>query len=275
MRIYVMTDLEGSAGVLDSENHAHPDDRYYEQARQLVTEETNAAIAGLADAGAKQFLVVDGHGCGAIDPVVLDPRAELLSHPQGYPFECDASFDAAVMVGQHAKSNTDGGHLCHTGSFLVEELTVNGISMGEAGKNMLMAGYFGVPTILLCGDEAACAEAEALVPEITCAPVKRGVPRGSAGGLTQAEAVQFNRQAIHPHPTVARRRIRRAARQALRRLKRVKPLVLDPPYTLVVTLRPQDGKGPMRATARDTDVLRLLGKPLQFRPMRKRRTRQA
>ena len=272
MRIYIMTDLEGSAGVLNTADYAHPGDRYYERARGLVTEEVNAAILGLADAGAKEFLVVDGHGAGAIDPVLLDPRAELLANAQGYPFGCDDGFDAAVMVGQHAKSNTDGGHLCHTGSFAVEELTVNGISMGEAGQNMLMAGHFGVPTILLCGDEAACAEVTALVAEITCAAVKRGVPRGPAAGLSTSEAARFNLGAVHLHPTRARQRIRRGARTALRRLKRVKPLVLDPPYTMVVTVRARKGTRPTRATVRATDLIRLFSKPRRFRPIGGRRT---
>ena len=274
MRIYIMTDMEGAAGILNTEDYARPGDRYYERARMLVTGETNAAIQGLAEAGAKEFLVVDGHGAGAIDPVLLDPRAELLASARlGYPFGCDASFDAAIMVGQHAKTNTDGGHLCHTGSFVVEDLTINGISLGEAGENMLFCGYFGVPTILLSGDEAACAEVEALVPEITTAAVKRGTPHGSATGLSAAENAAFNLQAIHVHPTEACRRIRRGARQALKRLKRVKPLVLDPPYTMVVTLRRQERKGPMRATVRDTDLLRLLKKPRQFRPVGRKRRR--
>ncbi|MBM4047123.1 MAG: hypothetical protein FJ279_18630, partial [Planctomycetes bacterium] len=44
MKVYIMTDMEGVAGVTDSENHSGPGARYYEVARQLTTGETNAAI---------------------------------------------------------------------------------------------------------------------------------------------------------------------------------------------------------------------------------------
>ena len=113
-----MTDLEGVCGVVSFDDYAVPEGRYYELARELTTKETNAAVEGVLEAGAEEVLVVDGHGYGAINPVLLNPSAELLTgRPFGncnYPFGCDESFSAAVIIGQHAKSNTDGGHLCHT-----------------------------------------------------------------------------------------------------------------------------------------------------------------
>ena len=179
MKVYVMTDLEGVAGVLNSADYATPTSKYYEFARELTTKEVNAAIEGLIEAGADEILVVDGHGHGAINPLLLDPAARLLAgRPLNYPFGCDDSFDAIVIIGQHSKSNTDGGHLCHTGSFEVEELTINGISIGELGCNMLFAAYFCVPTVMVSGDKATCDEALALVLDIEIAPVKEGIKRG-------------------------------------------------------------------------------------------------
>jgi D-amino peptidase len=274
MKIYIMTDLEGSAGILNFADYAAPGNRCYDLACELVTEEVNAAIAGLSEAGAKEFLVVDGHGHGAMNQMLLDPRAELLASTQaGYPFGCDESFDAAIMIGQHAKSNTDGGHLCHTGSFVVEELAINGVSMGEAGQNMLFTGYFGVPTIFLAGDEACCREVEALAPKMTTVAVKRGAQRGSASGLTGEEASRFNLQAIHVHPSVARERIRKGARKALRRLKKVPPLRLDPPYTFSCTLRATEDARPSRATGRNKDLLELLKQPRQYKTIVRRKKR--
>ena len=157
MKVYIMTDMEGVAGIINSADYASPGSRYYELARELTTLETNAAIEGVLEAGATEILVVDGHGPGAINPTLLHPEARLLAgRPLGYPSGCDNSFDAALMVGQHAKSNTDGGHLCHTGSFAVEDLSINGVSVGEAGCNMLLAAYYNVPMVMLSGDEAAC-----------------------------------------------------------------------------------------------------------------------
>jgi len=181
MKVYIMTDMEGVAGVLSADDYTDQASRYYEAGRELTTLEVSAAVQGCLDEGATEVLVVDGHGSGAIALRLLHPAATLLAgRPLGYPFGCDETFVAAMMVGQHAKSNTDGGHLSHTGSFAVDELTINGVSVGEMGCNMLFCAHFGVPVVLVTGDEAAAAEAHALVPEIETVAVKSGVRWGPA-----------------------------------------------------------------------------------------------
>jgi D-amino peptidase len=263
MKIYIMTDQEGVAGVINSEDYAAPGARYYELAKELTTLEVNAAIEGALEAGATEFLVVDGHGYGSIDQRLLHPKAELLAgRPIGYPFGCDASFDAAFSIGQHAKSNADGGHLSHTGAMAVEDLVINGKSVGEIGCNFLFAAYFGVPTVFLSGDEAACEEAQDLVPNIEVAAVKRGMKRGSASGLTAEQNLRFNGAAIHLSPIAARALIKERARRAVERIGEIKPFWIEPPYELVSILRPDVPGGPMkRAVNRSNDLLELLQMP--------------
>ena len=218
MNVMVMTDQEGVAGVLSSTDYARPGCRYYELARELTTLETNAAIEGALQAGATFALVVDGHGPGSIDQTLLHPAARLMAGrplPPGFPFPIGFPLDLAISIGQHAKANTNGGHLAHTGSFGVEELTINGLSIGETGRSFLLAGIFGVPYVFLSGDTAACTEAEALVPGIATASVKDGLRRGSASGLTASENTVFNGAAVHMHPEAARNRIRAGVRDAI------------------------------------------------------------
>ena len=54
-RLFIMTDLEGVAGVISGKDYLYPTGRYYETARRLLTEEVNAAIAGFAAAGFDDF----------------------------------------------------------------------------------------------------------------------------------------------------------------------------------------------------------------------------
>lgn len=269
MKVYIMTDLEGVAGVINFDDYATPKGRYYELARELTTMEVNAAVEGLLEAGADEILVVDGHGYGAINPVLLHPEAKLLAgRPLGYPFGCDETFDAALIIGQHAKSNTDGGHLCHTGSFACEDLLINGVSLGELGCNMLFASYFGVPTVMVNGDRAACEEALALVSNIEVAPVKVGIRRGSAKGLTAEENKLFNGAAVHLHPEKARRLIRERAERALRRVDEIGRFWIEPPYELVSILRPEERGKPGRiARVRSDDLLELLRAPRRYEPI--------
>ncbi|MGQ9553075.1 MAG: M55 family metallopeptidase [Anaerolineae bacterium] len=261
MKIYIMTDMEGVAGVLSAEDYISPTSRYYDVGRELTTLEVNAAIEGCLAAGATDILVVDGHGAGAIDWRLLHPAARLLAgRPMGYPFGCSSDFDAALIIGQHAKANTDGGHLCHTGSFSVEEQSINGVSVGELGVNMLFVAYFGVSTVMVSGDKAVCDEARALVPNIATAAVKDGLKRGSASGLTAEENQSYNGAAIHLSPIVARERIKEAARDGLERRKEIGRFWLEPPYEMVLVTRPSQGQSGQRRVKRSEDLLELLTK---------------
>lgn len=257
-----MTDLEGVAGILNFDDYGTPASRYYEVARSLTTGEVNAAIEGALAAGATYILVVDGHGYGAINQVELHPAAELYAgRPMEYPFLCDKTFDAAMVVGQHAKSNTDGGHLSHTGSFAIEELTINGVSVGELGCNMLFCSCFGVPTVMVSGDLACCEEARALVPEIETAAVKRGVKRGPATGLTAEQNKLHNGAAVHLHPERARALIRAKAQAGLQRVKEIGLFNVDPPYELVSILRRTEQEPQKTARCSANDLLELLAMP--------------
>jgi D-amino peptidase len=244
MRVYIMTDMEGVAGVVNSVDYCRPESRYYEVGRELTTLETNAAIDGALAAGATDILVVDGHGAGAINPVLLHPAARLLigrPRPAGYPFGVDSAWDAVFFIGQHAKANTDGGHLAHTGNFGVEEYTINGISVGELGRAMALYASFGVPAVLVSGDAACAGEARALVPEMETVAVKEGIRRGSASGFSAEENRRYNEAAVHLHPQRARTLIREAAARALRRRGEISLFQIDPPYELVSVSRPENG----------------------------------
>lgn len=260
MKIYIMTDQEGVAGVVNADDYGGPSGRYYERAKELTTLEVNAAIEGAVEAGATEFLVFDCHGQGSIDQLLLDPRAELhIGHPRLMPMERDGSFDAQFIVGQHAKANTDGGHLCHSFSFAIEGMTINGTSVGEMACDMLGAAYFGIPTILVTGDAAACAEAHELVPKIETAAVKRGITRGSASGLTPEQNKLFNGAAVHKSPQQARRLIKEAAIRAVQRINEIKPFWIEPPYELVRLKRAETaGDPPSREVFHSDDMIELL-----------------
>ena len=143
MRIYIVTDLEGVAGVLDFENWCLTNSRYYEQAKDLLTREVNAAVEGFIEGGADEALVCDGHGYGGINPTILHPAARLDRNwppDKPYPINLDREFAGVAWIGQHPKAGTVGGHLCHTGSFAVRDLAINGLSVGEFGQMALCAG---------------------------------------------------------------------------------------------------------------------------------------
>ena len=256
-----MTDMECVAGIVSIAEYVRPEGKYYEHGRRLATLEVNAAVEGLLRAGATEIVIADAHGPGALDPALLHPGGRILiGRPWRYSFGWETPFDVAIMIGQHAMANTDGGHLCHTGSCDREQATMNGIVIGEIGLNMLAAGYFGTPYVMLSGDLAACEEFLALCPSGVAVPVIEGIERGSAAGLTGDENRVFNIPAIHRSPEKARQLIREGAGEALERAKResFEPHTMDPPYEFVRLTRPDEDGRRRRAVVRGDDMLEVL-----------------
>jgi D-amino peptidase len=243
MKIFVMTDIEGVCGIVNFDDWALPQGRYYEEGKKLLTLEVNAAIDGFLAAGATEILVADGHGHGAINNILLDHRAFFLRGPVPgpYPFMLDDTFDAIAWVGQHAKAGTECAQMAHTGWFNIIDYKINGVSIGEFGQIALCGAYFGVRSIFGSGDEAFTKEAAELILGIETVSVKRGILPGS-GDEHNSEGYKLrNNGAIHMHPEKARDLIRNGAERALRRFAENReqfPLLqLEPPFTKEIRYR--------------------------------------
>jgi D-amino peptidase len=265
MKIMVMTDMEGSAGILNHDDWVLPTGRFYDKGQRLLTMEVNAACQGLFTGGAKEIVVADGHGAGGIDPELLNPRVKLLRGwgPAPYPFGLDASFDGFAVVGQHAKAGTPFSHITHTGWFNYIDVSINGFSVGEYGQLALCAMELGVPCILACGEEAFTREAEAFTPGVITASVKTGTLPDGLDALDQFEYRKAKLGALHLSPDKARQAIRAAALKAARKLATRPRLFKFPdigaPYTMISRVR-REGELPARTLKREhpSSVIELL-----------------
>lgn len=218
MNVYILTDLEGVASFKDD---TRGNARFYLKARALLTEEVNAAVRGCLQAGATEVVVWDGHGPGGVNPESLHEEAKLILGSEEPPnLALDRGWDALMFIGQHAMSLTPKGNLAHSySSRVVREMRLNGCPIGEFGIRSYLAGCFGVPVVLLTGDEAACAEARALVPGIETVAVKEGLSLNCALSLS---------------PGRARALIEAAASRALTGANVIQPLRLTPPFELTI-----------------------------------------
>jgi D-amino peptidase len=222
LKIFISVDMEGVCGVInwDETGQGGPD---YGMFRTLMTQEVNAAIAGAVAAGATEILVRDAHDSARnILPELLDPRARLLREwtygPLSMMEGIDKTYDAAIFIGYHARASTPDAVLKHTMTTKLLDVIINGKKMPEAGINGLIAGYFGVPVVLVSGDQAIARQAKELFGDIETAVVKEAISTA----------------AIMLHPSKARDLIRDKTTAALKRLKDFKPLKFNPPYALDV-----------------------------------------
>lgn len=190
MRIYLSVDLEGVNGVLHS-SQTQPGEPGYERAVGLMHRETNAVIDGLRKGGATSFLVNDSHfDMRNLRIEQLAPKASLIngwqkpysmmSGVQSDRDRVEEKCDAACFIGYHARAGSPRGILSHTyRAQIFLDVKLNGQSVGETGLNAALAGYFGVPVILLSGDDIVCDEARELLGSIECVQVKRAISRYS------------------------------------------------------------------------------------------------
>lgn len=255
MKLYIMTDLEGVAGVLSFQEWTGPGKPYYGLARELLTAEVNAAVDGFFKGGVTEILVADGHGPGAVNIDQLDPRVEYLRGwgDGPWPLMLDETFDALAFVGQHAKAGTPYAHLAHTQSTGYLDLSINGTSIGEFGQLAMCGSELGVRAIFGSGDEAFTKEAQSLVPGIETVAVKRGVRSGTGDDLTREAYVRFTASALHFHPVKARQLIREGALRAVSRAREEDfgIIPLNPPFKRVAKFRPSEDN-PDRRVSRET-----------------------
>ncbi|MGD0594282.1 MAG: M55 family metallopeptidase [Acidimicrobiales bacterium] len=208
MRVFLSSDMEGTAGIVDW-SQCRPPGADYEVGRRLLLDEVNAAIDGAIDGGATEVLVNDSHGAMAnLPPGELRAGVRYLSgrHKPLYMMQgLDDSFAAAFFVSYHGSMGSHGV-LSHTyNPRAVAEARLNGAVVGEAGINALVALARSVPVALVTGDQVTIHETAVVLPAAVGVVVKEAITRFSASSL---------------HPADACGAIRAGARAALERTSR-------------------------------------------------------
>ena len=221
LKVFISVDMEGICGVVHGDQ-VTPGNPEYADACKWMAQDVNAAVEGALEAGAEEIVVNDSHGSMRnISPNDLHPKAILISgtpKPLSMMQGIDPSFQACFFIGYHAKAGTADAILDHTiSSSVVRFVKVNGVEFPELGLNALIAGYYGVPVVLVTGDTAVCRQTtEVLGKDVVTVPVKE------AYGRLAAKLVPMDQ---------ARRMIKAGVTEALARLGRVKPFKMAAPYT--------------------------------------------
>lgn len=223
LKIFISADMEGIDGVVHADQTSAQGSEY-SRARKLMAEEVNSAIDGAVAAGATEILLNDSHGTHRnLLLEELHPPARLASSsikPWGMMQGLDSSFAGVIFIGYHARAGSPVGVLAHTGTSAIADLKVNGARVGESGMNTFYAASYGVPVLMLTGDNIAVAQARELTPDIETVEVK--------------EAIGTRAAVFRPVQEV-RAEIRTTADHAIRNLSVHHPVPLKAPFTFEVT----------------------------------------
>lgn len=185
IKIFISTDLEGVSGVYKFAQSREKDTPLNIQACEYFMDDLAAVVKGLRDGGATEIIIVDGHGSQCVIPHMMVAGAKYVTgSPKtiGDGWRLDESFEGIVLFGFHAMMGTPDGVLCHTQSSKSENrYWYNGIESGELVQSAASAGRYGVPPILVTGDEATCREARKFFGDkLITVPTKMGISREAA-----------------------------------------------------------------------------------------------
>lgn len=184
MRVLISADMEGATGVTWPAD-VEPGTEQWQRCRRMFTSDVNAAIDGFFASGADEVLVNEAHATmrnlllEELDrrAVMLTGRHKELSMVEGIQ---DAEVGAVAFIGYHAAAGAEGV-LAHT--YLANSITsvrVNGKLGSEGLLNSCVAAEYGVPVVLVTGDDRTCADAAGYAPQAVTVAVKDCVSRYAA-----------------------------------------------------------------------------------------------
>lgn len=190
MRILISADMEGATGVTWPAD-VLPGTPQWERCRAMFTSDVNAAALGFLDGGAEHVLVNEAHWSmrnlllEQLDARVqmLTGRHKSLSMVEGVQH---GDVDGIAFVGYHAGAGMEGV-LAHT--YLANSITgvwLNGVRASEGLLNAHVVAEFGVPVVLVTGDDVACEDALGYAPGALKVAVKDHVSRYAAVCRTPA-----------------------------------------------------------------------------------------
>ncbi len=224
MKIIMLVDLEGVSGIVSNDQQVKPGAALYDEAREYLLSDVNAAIAGAIAGGAKEIVIFDMHYFGLnlhMGKIHQNAHVFMGKPRKLYPFlqETYQGADGFMMIGFHSMAQTPGGLLTHTYDYSIKNLYLNKILMGEIGMETAIAGYYDVPLIFVTGDSKGVEEANNHFGDIPSVIVKKAINEHSALCFSLEKT---------------RNEIKETSRESLNRLSENKPFKLDSPYTIEV-----------------------------------------
>jgi len=228
-KVFISVEREGIGGAVTS-GKSGPAGFEYSRFREFMTAEALAAIAGAREGGATQFVVADAHG--NMQNLLIERFPSDVTIIRGSPRPLmmmegiDSTFSAAIFIGYHSATTNPQGVRAHTiSSATFAAVKLNGQAMAESGINATIAGYFGVPVVMVSGDEQAVAEVQKLTASL-----------GTAEGAAVKRPISFHAAAVMT-PEASQALIRSKAKAAMARLKDFKPVPARGPFRLELTYK--------------------------------------
>jgi len=226
MRIYISADIEGIQGVAAGDS-TFPGRFDYEDARSMMTNAVLSVCEAARELGVTEVVVSDSHGNGQNIRFERMPHYVQLVRSWPRPLGMmqgieTGEYVGAFLIGYHSGVTNPRGIMAHTMTGDFQEVRLNGVTVSEAGISAAIAGHFGVPILMVAGDDVVIEETREFLSDIAAAQLKTYIGQYSATMLS---------------PETADGRLREGVRDALNRADRIFPYVIEGPIALDIRLR--------------------------------------
>ncbi len=135
----------------------------------------------------------------------------------------DGSFDAAILLGYHTGAHNPAGVRAHTlSSACIHSLAINGSRVCEAELSAFIAGHFGVPVVMISGDDALMEEVRSALPRTEKVVTKRAIAYHSAETWSPADVLPL---------------LRDGARRGVGLRDEIEPTAINGPATVSITFK--------------------------------------
>lgn len=203
-KIFMSSDIEGTCGIAHWDETSKGKAEYAAFSTQM-SREVAAACEGALSGGAADVFVRDSHDSARnIQPAMLPESVQIFRgwgrDPYSMMSGIDASYDGVIFTGYHSAASWDGNPLSHTMNTQNNHVKINGEVCSELMMNSYTAAMFGVPVLMVTGDQMLCDWFHEQVPDAVTVPVSYGIGNGS----------------VSIHPDKAVRLIREGAEKAVR-----------------------------------------------------------
>ena len=199
-KVFISVDMEGISGVVQPAQLG-PGGFEYSSAREWMTGEVNAAIAGIREAGPAEIVVCDSHGNG--QNVLIDKLPEDVPHrPRLSAAARDDAGNRRLVRGggvHRLPRQRVGRRRCPRPHDFERAAARRQIerdrSLGGDVATPPLAGEFGVPVAFVSGDRLAVTQVQQVAPSAEGAIVKEPYGYHSAMTVTPARGQAMIRDA--------------------------------------------------------------------------------
>lgn len=204
MKVFISSDIEGTNGI-SHWDETKKDRMDYREFVSRMTQEVKSVCDGINDAYPSSFIFVkDSHETGRnLEHEKLPENVTLNRNWAGNPLlmmdGIDSSFDCSILTGHHSGAASGGNPLSHTMSGNIISMKINSVYASEYLLNYYISLYYGVPVVMVAGDDALCKSAKELDPNIYTVSTMFGV----GASVTS------------PHPSVTKLELREKAKLAV------------------------------------------------------------